>query len=321
MLIISISGTFVSFLMMAFARSGLMLFAARALDGLTAGNIPVASAVISDTTAPKDRAKGFGIIGAAFGFGFVFGPAISAFTFQSGESIPFLIAAFVSLVAAIITWLVLPETNTHEHEIVKSKLFDFKKLTTSIFDRAVGATLTISLLYSFAFALFIFAYQPFAVKVLMMNPTMIAVNFTALGVVGLITQGFLIRTIVKEGNEHHVMWYALLIMIAAFSGMFFIRSMYLFIALTMLFALANSFVAPLVQTLLSKEMDAKSQGSILGLNASYISIGTIFSPIIGGVAASYFIESPFLLAALIISSCLIFVRRISMRNKPIGHAF
>src|SRR3990167_7913986 len=80
LLIISISGTALSFFMMAFAPNALFLFLARALDGITAGNIPVASAVISDTTTSKDRAKGFGVIGASFGFGLIFGPAISALT-------------------------------------------------------------------------------------------------------------------------------------------------------------------------------------------------------------------------------------------------
>src|SRR3989338_2092693 len=91
LLIISIFGTAVSFFMMAFAPNFWFLFLARALDGITAGNIPVASAVISDTTEPKDRVKGFGIIGAAFGFGFIFFPAISALTLGFGASVPFVI--------------------------------------------------------------------------------------------------------------------------------------------------------------------------------------------------------------------------------------
>src|SRR5690348_6115429 len=77
MLLLSIIGTAISFFMMAFAPNALFLFLARALDGLTAGNIPVAFAVISDTTTPEERPKAFGLVGAAFSFGFVFGPAIS----------------------------------------------------------------------------------------------------------------------------------------------------------------------------------------------------------------------------------------------------
>ncbi|MBI5044767.1 MAG: MFS transporter [Candidatus Levybacteria bacterium] len=77
LLLTSIIGTAISFFMMAFAPNVLFLFFARALDGLTAGNIPVAFAVISDTTKPEERAKAFCLIGAAFSFGFIFGPAIS----------------------------------------------------------------------------------------------------------------------------------------------------------------------------------------------------------------------------------------------------
>src|SRR3989344_8135631 len=90
LLLISLIGTAISFVMMAFANSAAMLFVARALDGITAGNIPVASAVISDTTETKDRARGFAIIGASFGFGFAFGPAISSFTVGFGNARPFL---------------------------------------------------------------------------------------------------------------------------------------------------------------------------------------------------------------------------------------
>src|SRR5581483_2367416 len=111
LLIISLLGTVGSFITMAFAPSAIFLFLARAIDGITAGNVPVATAVISDTTEPKDRARGFGIIGAAFGFGFVAGPAISAITVGINQSLPFLISAAITLVATILTWTMLPETN------------------------------------------------------------------------------------------------------------------------------------------------------------------------------------------------------------------
>src|SRR3990167_3512694 len=88
LLIISLLGTCASFVMMAVARSGWWLFVARGLDGMTAGNLPVAQAVISDSTKPAERARGFGIMGAAWGFGFVFGPAIAAMTVGMGMAIP-----------------------------------------------------------------------------------------------------------------------------------------------------------------------------------------------------------------------------------------
>src|SRR3989344_5194841 len=113
MLLLSITGTAASFFLMAFAPSALFLFIARALDGLTAGNIPVAFAVISDSTKPEERPKAFGIIGASFSFGFIFGPAISALTLGFGENIPFIIAGVIALIAALVTFFYLPETNRH----------------------------------------------------------------------------------------------------------------------------------------------------------------------------------------------------------------
>jgi len=89
MLLISITGTAASFFMMAFAPSAIFLFIARGLDGITAGNIPVAFAVISDSTKPEDRAKAFGLVGAAMNFGFVFGPAVAALTVGFSRSLPF----------------------------------------------------------------------------------------------------------------------------------------------------------------------------------------------------------------------------------------
>lgn len=119
LLLISIIGTALSFFMTAFAPNAIFLFIARSLDGLTAGNIPVAFAVISDSTKPEDRAKAFGMIGAAFSFGFVFGPAIAALTVGFGAAVPFIIAGIITVIAAILTAMYLPETNKHLGETQK----------------------------------------------------------------------------------------------------------------------------------------------------------------------------------------------------------
>ena len=103
MLLISIIGTAASFFLMAFAPNAVFLFIARAVDGLTAGNIPVAFAVISDLTKPEERAKAFGLIGSALSFGFVFGPAVAAFTIGFGYAWPFIIAGIITLIAVLLT--------------------------------------------------------------------------------------------------------------------------------------------------------------------------------------------------------------------------
>ncbi len=293
LLVISLLGTVVSFLMMAFAPSAIFLFIARALDGLTAGNLPVAQAVISDTTEPKDRAKGFGIIGASFGFGFIFGPAISALTVRFSMAVPFLIAASVTAIAVLLTAIILPETNMHRGQVAHRKLFDFGKLVRALLDERVGKTLLISLLYSFAFGLFIYAFQPVAVEVLGLSPTQIAATFTLFGVVGLIAQAGMVSRVTKRFGEIQALVFSLAGLAATFFGLFFVKIFAIFIFINIFLAIANAFIQPLLQALLSKEVDAKSQGEIMGINASYMSLGMIFGPIVGGALATLSVPLPF----------------------------
>lgn len=305
LLVLSLAGTALSFFLAAFAPNAIILFLARALDGITSGNIPVASAVISDTTKPKDRAKGFGIIGASFGFGFVFGPLIAALTLPLGMNVPFIIAGIVTVISVFVTILVLTETNQHIGEVKHSKLFDFKKLALSLTDKDVGITLLISLIYSLAFGLFIFAFQPFAVKTLSLSANTISIIYVIYGIVGLLAQTILLPRIVPKYGEKKTMIYSLVLGTISFAVIFLTKSLPLFIGISIIFGLANAFVNPLIQTLLSKETDAKSQGTIMGLNQSYVSLGFIFGPIIGGLMATISIPLPFLLGSLLTLICLI----------------
>lgn len=304
MLLVSISGTVVSFFIMAFAPNAAFLFIARALDGLTAGNIPVAFAVISDSTKPEERAKAFGFIGSAFNFGFVFGPAISAITIGFGESIPFIIAGTITLVATILTALYLPETNTHMGEIKQSKLFDFPRLWHTLFDPSVGITFLTSLIYFFAFSCaIIYGFQPFTTEVLKITQSQNAVLFTIFGIVGLVSQSFLVQQFSKRFGMKNAYTMAMLLTACSFFIMFFSRSLLVFVGASIILALFNSIVQTLIPTILSQAADAKSQGSIMGLNTSYQSIGMILGPILGGVIATIAIPLPFLVGSVFVLVC------------------
>ena len=109
-LIFSLAGTVVSFVMMALAHSLTLLFLARIVDGLSGGNISTARAYVADVTEPKDRARAYGLIGAAFGLGFIFGPALSGALSKYSYTAPIWAAAALTLVATAMAWLWLPET-------------------------------------------------------------------------------------------------------------------------------------------------------------------------------------------------------------------
>jgi DHA1 family tetracycline resistance protein-like MFS transporter len=114
-LLLSIIGTGIGFLMLGFAKTLFMLFAGRILDGITGGNISTAQAYIADITTEENRAKGMGLIGAAFGLGFIFGPAIGGILSRWGIHVPFIFAAVLCFANAMLLYFTLPETVTPDH--------------------------------------------------------------------------------------------------------------------------------------------------------------------------------------------------------------
>jgi MFS family permease len=303
LLLLSLSGTVLSFILMAFAPNAIFLFIARALDGMTAGNIPVATAVITDTTPPKDRAKGFGIIGAAFGFGFIFGPIISARTVDLNPSYPFIIAAGISLLAVIITAIFLTETNQHIGETKHDKLFDFGKLIHALTNKTIGATLILTLLYFTAFSMFIYAFQSSAVKIYHMSAGQISLVFTLFGIIGLISQVVLVGLVTKTFGVKKTFMTSLFLVGVAFITMYFTTAVTAFVVANVFLGLVNAYVQPLSLTILSEETDPKEQGEMQGINASYMSIGQIIGPILAGVAATFSVSSPFIGAGILTFVC------------------
>lgn len=304
LLVGSITGTAISFIMMAFAPNAIFLFLARALDGLTAGNIPVAMAVISDSTTQEERARGFGILGAAFGFGFIFGPAIAGLTVGFSPALPFIIAAVITIIAVLLTALFLPETNKHMGEVKHGKMFDVKKMIHALGDPNVGVTFIITLLFFFAFACsIIYGFQPFANKALKLNESQVSYLFILFGVVGLLAQLFFVQRFSKYFGLKKAFTYAIFATAVSFLVMFFTKNLYAFIIASVILGLFNNSVQTLIPTILSQETDARSQGTMMGLNASYQSIGMIFGPIIGGALATVSLSMPFLAGSIVIFIC------------------
>src|SRR4051812_34571609 len=114
-LLISIIGTGIGFLILGFATTLWMLFIGRILDGITGGNISTAQAYIADVTTKEERAKGMGLLGAAFGLGFIFGPAIGGILSRWGIAVPFFFAAGLCFSNALLLYFTLPETVTADH--------------------------------------------------------------------------------------------------------------------------------------------------------------------------------------------------------------
>lgn len=302
LLLYSVFGTALSFLLFALANSAPLIFLARILDGITGGNISVAQAVISDTTEPKDRAKWFGILGAAFGFGFVVGPAIGGILSRISLAAPFYFASIISLIACVIIYFVQKESLVKELVETKpvTKLFDLASLVNALFEPYIGLLLIASFIATFAFSIFILGFQAFTNDILKLSPSNISLLFVIFGVVGLIMQGFATGKLVKIFGEVKLLIFGVVLTGISFFAMGLAVTFPLFILASISLAIGNSFLTPLLTTLLSKHTKKEDQGGILGINQAYASLSNIAGPIIGGALATKHVSYAFYGAGLTI---------------------
>ena len=187
----------------------------------------------------------------------------------------------------------------------EAKLFDLPKLWHTLFDPNVGTTFLISLTFFMAFSCaIIYGFQPFTLNVLHISQSMNATLFTVFGALGLVSQVLLVQKISQILGMKRAFSVGIALTLVAFLIMFVAPNLTIFIVAMIILALFNTIVGTLIPTILSQEADPKSQGSIMGLNASYQSIGMIIGPLLGGVVATYSPRYPFLIGALFVGVCL-----------------
>jgi predicted MFS family arabinose efflux permease len=225
--------------------------------------------------------------------------------------VPFVIAGVITLIATVLTALYLPETNKHMGEVQKGKLFDFGLMWKTLFDPNVGITFVISLIFFLAFACsVIYGFQPFTMNILKMTQSQNALLFTMFGAVGLISQNLIVGRVTKALGMKKAFSTGIFFTAFSFLLMSIARSIPVFIIGSMILALVNSISQTLLPAILSQEADARSQGTIMGLNSSYQSIGMIIGPFLGGVVATISIPMTFLVGALLVLVCFVLSLRV-----------
>ncbi|MDN3582948.1 MFS transporter [Mucilaginibacter flavus] len=311
-LVISLAGTCLSFLLFAWASSIYMLFAARILDGLTGGNVSVAQAMVSDTATPQNRAKKFGIIGSAFGFGFVIGPAIGGLLNKFGPTVPFFFAAGISLIGTLCTAFLLKETNPPETQNRDSKVnFKLSALVTTLKRPVIGTAVFTGFLLTMAQFTMIIGFQTFSVDVLKINPTQIGILYAGFGISGIVMQlSVPVLTKWLSSKSTILLLSTVLCMVAMFiTGL--TNEFITFVIGICIYGLFNGLRNPMINAIISDHIDHNEQGKILGINQSYASIGQTLGPVTAGFAALISVHSVFFL-----SSCyILFALLLSFRLK------
>jgi multidrug resistance protein len=312
LLVISLAGTCLSFLLFAWATSIFMLFSARILDGLTGGNVSVAQAMVSDTATPQNRAKKFGIIGSAFGFGFVIGPAIGGLLNQFGPQVPFFFAAGISLIGTLCTIFLLKETNPpHMQNKTTKSNFRFSALITTLKRPVIGTAVFTGFMLTMAQFTMIIGFQTFSVDVLKITPAQIGILYAGFGISGIVMQlsvPLLTKWIPSKATI--LVLSTILCMVAMFvTGL--ANEFLTFITGICIYGLFNGLRNPMINAIIADHIDHNEQGQILGINQSYNSIGQTLGPVTAGFAALISVHSIFFL-----SSCyILFALLLSFRLK------
>jgi MFS family permease len=277
-ILFSLAGTVIGYLLFAFAHSLTLLFASRLLDGATGGNIGTAQAIIADTTSREDRARGMGLVGMAFALGFIFGPAIGGFTVGISQTAPGLAAASLSFAALVWAFLKLPETRPEGGPGKRLSVFSFATLARAFRRPEIGALMLLSLVTTTAFAMFESTFAQFVSLRLSAGPSTVAWFFVFVGVCSAIVQGVLVRRLVKRFGEGRLVALGGALLIAGFLGLKLANSVPIFLLMIATIALGIGITTPTLSSLVSKRSAASEQGEILGAYQSMGSLGRVFGP-------------------------------------------
>jgi DHA1 family tetracycline resistance protein-like MFS transporter len=294
-LIISLAGTVVSFVMMALAQSLQMLFIARIVDGLSGGNISTARAYVADITQPKDRARAYGLIGAAFGLGFILGPAISGVLARFSYTAPIWAAAGITVVAMVMAWYWLPET---VHRTTAGARMPFRDLAAMMKRPALRRVLVIDFVYWFAFAVFQTTFALFVARRFGFDAPETGYFFAAFGLLGALVQGALIRPIVNRLGDKSTFMLGLICAAAGLVAATLTHSVALFALALVPLAFGIGFGHPTMSSLVSRAARADEQGRVQGAASAVESLGRTIGPVWGSASLQRFGEAmPYVTAA------------------------
>lgn len=284
-LLICVFGTGVANLIFAGATRAPFLFGARALDGATGGVASTAQAYISDIAAPQDRAKLFGITGAAFGLGFIFGPALGGVLATISLTLPVFVAAGVAFLNCIFGYFTLPESLPKEQRrALKLQDFNpFQSLTYLWGGRGIRSLLGAFFSFSLAFSAFTSVYILFLNAQFDWGPTQAAIVFVIIGVISTLVQGGLIRILLRHIKEMQLCLYGFLCLILGLTFVLITPKVHPwpYIGLySSAIAIAFGFglVLPALRALICNQVSDQEQGQILGSSQALQSIAAVLGP-------------------------------------------
>src|SRR6267143_4420857 len=288
-LFLSLLGTSLGFFILGFATTLWMLFAGRIIDGITGGNISTAQAYIADITTPENRAKGMGMLGAAFGLGFIFGPAIGGILSRWGIHVPFLFAAGLCFANATLLYFTLPETVTRDHpaRLSASGGRGIRQLIQSLKQPRLGFVLIVYFLFIVAFSIMTTSFSLYTMFRFGYDAQHNGYLFAYVGVIAVIIQGGLIGRLVKRFGELPLVVVGALCFAGSLFAIPFVgpyRGGLLGLLIGGgIFSLGNSLSTPALNSLASKSVGPEDYGIVMGVTQSVASLARAVGPSIAAL--------------------------------------
>ncbi len=305
---ISLAVSTIAYVIFAFSSNFLMALMARSVAGLGGGSISAAQAYIADVTEKQERAKGMGLIGTAFGLGFILGPFIGGALSVYGYIVPNLSAAGFSLIAFILSVLILDESLTVKKEEQQKTLsaFNIKSYIHAFSRKDIGTLILMFFIITFSIANTYGTTPIFGYKVLKLSDAQIGYVFGMIGLVTIFVQGYFIRFLVKKFSEKHLLYSGLALMMIGLILIPFSHTLIVLLICFIITILGLAVLSPVILSLISQYSSSAEQGKVLGINHSMASLGRVLGPLWGGFAYSQFgFRSPFLTASIFTAVTLI----------------
>ena len=286
-LIFSLLGTVVSFVMLAVAHSLFMLFAARIVDGLSGGNITTARAYIADITTEENRAKAFGLLGAAFGLGFIVGPGLGGAFSHISYTAPIWAAAVITVVATALAFFWLPETVHRAHAGGRSP---WRAVVDSWQLPHLRALFTIDFVYWAAFAVYQTTFALFGARRFGFDAAHTGYLLSAFGFLGVLVQGGMVGPVVKAMGERRTLAVGLVFAAFGWGGSALTYSLPVFVAMLVPGAIGIGLCNATLSSLISKSAPPREQGRVQGAAGALESLGRTLGPVWGNGALQRFGE-------------------------------
>jgi DHA1 family tetracycline resistance protein-like MFS transporter len=258
------------------------LFVARIIDGISGGNITIAQAYISDITEPDERAKSYGLIGVAFGLGFLVGPAIGGFLSRYGFDVPAYVSAFFSFCSIMATAFLLPETQHRPDESRASGLNIYLRVFEYIQLPNLRRLLFIFLFFVLPFALYVSMFALYADKQLKFTAEQTGYFLAIVGFLGVVWQGGVVGILVKKLGESTALKLGLAASMFGLFSIAFVDVWWKLIFVAFFFSFGTGMTRPSITSLITQAAPANRRGGVLGVTSSLESFSRVIAPLIGG---------------------------------------